>query len=170
MSSIKQYTMSKHRPRFRVHASDGTAPTSVFDEKQTVRDHFSQQLAGSTHLFSDLVCTAQTDVCPMTHAHLSESTQYDVLHFIPTLQQVSSQLKKCPQRAFGDDSICSKLFKSHHTLLAQQLFPIVVKSWLHLAPPIQWRGGPLKELLKNKCVSKSLDLYRDIALTDHSGA
>ena len=47
--------------------------------------------------------------------------------------------------------------------------PIVYKSCIRLPSPVQWRGGRLQELFKNKGSSKYLQYYRDVLLSDQIG-
>ena len=76
--------------------------TDIAHEKSTVRDHFSNELAGSTVAFDTIAQSVQRDPSPIDDEGLSRSSYQDVAHFIPTLQQVTSQIKNTPSKAFGN--------------------------------------------------------------------
>ena len=71
--------------------------------------------------------------------------------------------------AWGENNICPKIYKTLQSILANLYLPPVYKTWMRIEPPLQWKGGILCELYKNKGLSTDVNNYRDIMLGDISG-
>ena len=61
------------------------------------------------------------------------------------------------------------MFKEFPDEVAQLQFPLVIKSFVRVQPPLQWKGGMLSELFKMKGSPSSCGNYRDILLADDAG-
>jgi hypothetical protein len=53
--------------------------------------------------------------------------------------------------------------------MARIQFPLVLKSFVRVQPPLQWKGGMLCELCKMKGSPSSCGNYRDVMLADDAG-
>ncbi len=53
--------------------------------------------------------------------------------------------------------------------LAVAFYPLVVKTFVRIQPPLQWKGGVLSDLFKNKGSPALIQSYRDILLMDDDG-
>ncbi len=66
--------------------------------------------------------------------------------------------------AGGEDRIRGVLSRRFPRVFACLYYPLIFKSACLLSPPLQWRGGVLQELFKNKGSSFLPGGYRDIML------
>ena len=106
----------------------------------------------------------------MSQNELSHLSPKDVLSILPTLFETSSVFFEAPHlKGVGEDLISGKLLSSFHHLFAILFNPIIFKSIVRIAPPLQWKGGMLTELYKNKGSTGCIDNYRDVFLGDYTG-
>lgn len=54
-------------------------------------------------------------------------------------------------------------------MMAKCCFPLMLKTFVRIQPPLQWKGGNLVELFKSKGSPSCCKNYRDILLADDSG-
>ncbi len=48
-------------------------------------------------------------------------------------------------KGFGESLICTDVFKRFPVAMAKFFFPLYVKSYVRIQPPLQWQGGHLCE-------------------------
>ena len=72
-------------------------------------------------------------------------------------------------KMWGESRICSDVYASFPELMAAIEYPLVVKTYTRIQPPLQWKGGMLCELFKGKGSPSLCSNYRDILLADDSG-
>ena len=72
-------------------------------------------------------------------------------------------------KSFGEGRICTHGHKSFSRQLAKWALPLIIKMYVRVQPPLQWKGGQLTELFKNKGSPSSCSNYRDILLADDEG-
>ena len=53
--------------------------------------------------------------------------------------------------------------------MAKNFYPLVVKVFVRIQPPLQWKGGMICDLFKGKGSPALINLYRDILLSDDDG-
>ena len=92
------------------------------------------------------------------------------LRILPTFQEVERQFQqvRCGA-ASGLDGLPPELFKAAPQLLARLFHPLMVKSSLCLAQPVQWRGGVLFEAYKNSGSPSLSDSYRSLFVSSVPG-
>ncbi len=155
---------SKH---VRVIDKDGIRSNSLAMEKVVFRDHFSAQLGGTC---SSLEENIVADWIETVTANIENVDPADVIKCLPGCSELASQFANTnPNRTFGEDTIPGIFLKKYPNLMATLYYPIVVKSCVRIRPPLQWRGGMLQELFKNKGSSADCECYRDILLGNISG-
>jgi len=71
-------------------------------------------------------------------------------------------------KAIGNSLIAGDIYKHAASALAFVEFPLYFKIYQTLRPPLQWRGGVLCELFKNKGSPSIISNYRDICISDSS--
>ena len=64
---------------------------------------------------------------------------------------------------------CLRRFKLFPYHLAKIFYPLVVKTFIRIHPPLQWKGGMICDLFKNKESPALIASYRDILLMDDDG-
>ncbi len=60
-------------------------------------------------------------------------------------------------------------FKLFPVQLARLFFPLVVKTFVRVQPPLQWKGGMICDLFKGKGSPSLITSYGDILLMDDGG-
>ena len=157
---------SKNFKSSRVVGNEGRPAHSVADEKQIFRDHFCKVLSGFPQSFETLV---HDDAFPSDRRfeRIDPSIAFDV---IPSLSDVVAGFARFKGgKAWGESRICSDIFKRFPFQVGQQIYPLVLKTFTRLQPPLQWKGGVLCELFKGKGDSSSTKAYRDILLANDDG-
>ena len=77
-------------------------------------------------------------------------------------------MKKKYKQAFGENTLGGKLYNKFPELFAHMYYPVFLKSYCSLSPPVQWKGGMLHELFK-KGSSYDKSNYRDVMLGSNVG-
>ena len=131
------------------------------------REHFRKSLDATSVSFEGLVLASRDRG---SHGSCEGIVQGDLLELIPPISVVSAECRAVKQgRAYGEDLQASALFKKHATSMAEVIQSCRVKSVMSLQPPIQFRGGMLCELFKQKGCSSLCINYRDIMLAMSTG-
>ena len=89
-----------------------------------------------------------------------------VLTFFDLLNCYSSFVKG---RACGKGLLVSDVFKLFPYHLPKLFYPLVVETFVRIQPPLQWKGGVICDLFKNKGSPALISSYRDILLMDDDG-
>ena len=150
----------------RIQNEDGRIASSVPEEKLFFREMFAEQLGGTTTPFSMLIDKCRREVC---------SRQMPIAiarHVVSCLLGASSSAHAFAWSSLGapgEDCILGRIYRLFPRMFSSMFFPLVFKTYCRLDPPLQWRGGLLHELFKNKGSSQSRKNYRDIMLGNISG-
>jgi hypothetical protein len=150
----------------RITAADGSVCQSAVQEKLEFRKHFSCLMRGSICNFSELVDKdRQTDIDKFNLVDPLEAWKY-----IPSPSDLCASFHNAkPRKAPGEDTIVSTVFSKFSDDIIHPFMPLLLKSYMRIQPPIQWKGGMLQELFKGKGTSSMCKNYRDILLTDDAG-
>jgi len=150
----------------RITASDGSVCQSAIQEKLEFRKHFTNLMRGKVCQFSEIVDSER-----QTDATKFESV--DPIHawtHIPSPSDLNTSFHKArPRKAPGEDTIVGTVYSSFSEDIMHLFMPLLLKSYMRIQPPIQWKGGMLQELFKGKGTSSQCKNYRDILLTDDAG-
>eukprot|EP00973_Karenia_brevis_P083367 11563243-Karenia_brevis.AAC.1 len=91
----------------------------------------------------------------------------DVHDLAPSLSQLAHLFwTSRTGKEAGEDCLVGELYKIFNWTLAWIYWPLYTKVCLQMRPPIQWRGGMLCELFKNKGTASSCSNYRDVTIAD----
>eukprot|EP00959_Pyramimonas_sp_CCMP1952_P360680 7554071-Pyramimonas_sp.AAC.1 len=71
-----------------------------------------------------------------------------------------------PLIGISEDCNGSELFKAAPLECARLFHPLVFKSVLAVQPPLQWKGGHLFELYKDKGAMTDIPSYRDVTICE----
>jgi len=152
----------------RVIGDDGLVAGTKFQDKLVFREHFASQLGGSECLLSDLVVNDLNSLS--MHDRAAPYPPSDgILDSLPGLNGLAQYFALASKGAFGEDKCPGKISKKIPRLMAAFYYPLVFKTFCRLQPPIQWMGGILHELFKNKGSSAVRGNYRDILLGNVDG-
>ena len=134
---------SKTHKSSRVVGENGRPAQSLIDEKKVFRDHFCKVLSGSPQAFETLVCE---DTMPDDRRmqSIDPTIAFDV---IPSLFDFVSGFSKFKGgKAWGEGKLCSDVFKRFPFEIGQALYPLVLKVFSRVQPPLQWKWGVICEL------------------------
>ena len=142
---------------------DGRPSSSKVSEKLLFRDHFGAQLSGCGTSFANLHQHTLDDLSDLSWAG-SGAGGAGAAALVPGVCELAKLFKKASLVACGEDRICGQLCCRFPRIFSCLYFPLIFKSICLASPPLQWRGGVLHELFKNKGSSAFLCNYRDIML------
>jgi hypothetical protein len=130
------------------------------------REHFAQLLGGSTRTFATLVEKDRRPPC----SRWNKVVPGQLVHCVPTPIDLISQYRSSAKgKGFGEGRLCTDVFREFPEEMAHIQFPLILKSFVRVQPPLQWKGGMLCELFKNKGTPSVCGNYRDILLADDAG-
>lgn len=136
----------------KVVKDDGTICSSVREEKEMVRAHFAQQLGGSPTSFEDPVIKDfqhyyNTDP---SIPDISKMSYQDFVLGLPSFTQAAAYFATRKPNGVGEDTITGGIPARFPWLMTVLYHPLYLKAFVRLAPPLQWEGGQILELFKNK--------------------
>ena len=169
MKSLKIMSASKASPKTkRVVNSKGLVTINATQSKEAFREHFTKSLQGKQMPFQELVKINR--VHNQNKKHVCNESIESFASSCPALMDIASSMSSSkPNIAWGENNICPKIYKHLSSTLAALYYPLILKTWARIEPPLQWKGGILCELFKNKGLSTDVSNYRDIMLGDISG-
>jgi len=138
---------------------------SVVQEKQAFRRHFANLMGGEVCSFESLVHKDRnSSVCRY------DNVTKDEIDAVPTLFDLfNCFMKFIKGKACGEGLLVSDVFKMFPYHLAVIFYPLVVKTFVRIQPPLQWKGGMICDLFKNKGSPALIQSYRDVLLMDDDG-
>ena len=150
----------------RVHDSGGVPAKCLLDERQLFRYHFSELLGGATRTFETLVVSDR-----VISSDRYEGVEPTCLPFcVPAPVDIMVGYNGLTNgKACGENRICTNVHKRFSRVMSELYFPLILKSYVRVQPPLQWKGGMLCELFKNKGSPSQCGNYRDILLADDGG-
>ena len=156
------------RPAPAVRLTDGGLATSPEQARGRWREHFEGILSAGT-LTEQQVAQLNLDGCPVRPVRDALRMEHAVAPSLHQLVRMHSAAR--PRKAFGEDLMPNELFRAFPRELARLLLPIYWKAAFRLEEPIQWKGGPMVELLKNKLKVHTADCddFRGVLVTSGSG-
>ncbi len=165
--TVKRYLSWANSKICRVRDDNGYPACSVAREKTVFRDHFASQLKGTPTSMQDLI---EMD---RTVGYIKTLTREQVESCIDTIPSyyilAHTFAHNAVNKAHGESRVPGTILRRFPMFLATLYDPIVAKCYTRLHTPIQWRGGMLDELYKNKGLSSDRANYRDIVLGDPIG-
>ena len=97
-------------------------------------------------------------------------TKQSTKHSMPLLSEIRHQFAARKKgKACGESTLVPELFRHFPKLLSEHYFPLYFKTYARLMPPLQWKGGMMQELFKNKGSPSIPSGYRDVLLADDDG-
>jgi hypothetical protein len=139
---------------------------SLRDERILFRGHFADLLGGTPCKFEYLV-RQDRFVNSSRHDGVDPLCLPKCIPSVPDLIMLFNSYAN--GKGFGEGRICTDVFKKFSKHLAVYYFPLYVKTFVRVQPPLQWKGGLLAELFKGKGSPSMRGNYRDVLLADDSG-
>jgi len=150
----------------RVNDSQGHPAQSLSEEKYIFREHFGDLMGGTTCTFESLL-VADRKVASDRYDKVVPSS---IALCIPSVDELALLYRTFREgKGYGESRICTDVFKQFPDIMSRLQYPLVVKTFVRIQPPLQWKGGMLCELFKNKGSTSMCGNYRDILLADDSG-
>ncbi len=87
-----------------------------------------------------------------------------IAEVLPGINELASAYRSASDGANNEDMVRGAILRRVPRLFAYLYFPLILKSYCFIHPPLQWRGGVLQELFKKKGSSSMRSCYRDIML------
>eukprot|EP00973_Karenia_brevis_P084751 11759813-Karenia_brevis.AAC.1 len=101
-----------------------------------MRNYFTDLLDGVPMTFADLIENNRGSYRSQAPAVLVE----DVMNVLPCLHQLQLDFRRSTSgKAIGEDTLQDTILKKHPRLLAVARWPLHVKAYCKLDPPVQWR-------------------------------
>jgi len=151
----------------RICDSSGKPAASYVEERKIFQQHFCSVFKGEVTTFRELVERHRV------HPAVNNFDNIDPCHLDANIRSADQLLCDCKlnkkKNACGEDLVVPELLRTHAAVLSKRLMPLRLKLVLRIDPPLQWRGGMVSELFKNKGCSSVCNNYRDIMLADVSG-
>jgi len=142
--------------------NEGFPSKSTAESKCVFRELFKSQQDGIEMSFADLLALDRN------HLATYSPPSCDFGFFIDSIPLPSHLMHQFALtnafKGFGEDLVPGIFLKLFPKFCTAIFYPIFIKSFNFLAPPIQWKGGMLQELFKNKGSSSDKSNYRDIML------
>ncbi len=143
---LKHFSKKSSQKTLRVDRGDGLASSSKLEEKLVFRAHFAEQLGGSPSTFA----ASHTSTLESLSGSVSPLKGIGVTGVLPGVSALAKCFRSASLGAGGEDRVRGVLPRRFPRAFACLYFPLVFKSSCLLSPPLQWRGGVLQELFKNK--------------------
>ena len=149
-----------------IDKSTGKPTQNVVQEKHAFRKHFSDLMGGEIGTFAALIQKDRN----LPESRFSGIDTNCLDNVVPTLFDLFNCFAKFVRgKATGESRLASDVFRRLPLLMARVYYPLVLKSYLRIAPPLQWKGGMICDLFKNKGSPSLISSYRDILLADDDG-
>ena len=118
------------------------------------------------------VCTFESlvnkDRCSSASRYVNVTE--DEIDAVPTLVDLFNCFKNFSKgKACGEGLLVSDIFNIFPYHLAVVFYPLVVKTFIRIHPALQWKGGVICDLFKNRGSPALIASYRDILLMDDDG-
>ena len=151
----------------RVYNDSGELTQTYAEEKEAFREHFLQLMRGEVHTFTDVVARDEQPA----ESRFDSVVVSEMWKAIPSPSDVVCMFKTCKhtKKAPGENCISAFVHKTFYDSLMKLYYPLIMKSFVRIQPPIQWKGGMLQELFKGKGSSMIRNGYRDIVLANDDG-
>ena len=165
--SILRPLYRKSAPRARsVFDCEGRATTTRRETALAFASHFSKMLDAEPielHAIARRVCLPLDESVTRAAGPMDWTT-------VPSVSQLARHFKSMvPMKCPGTDSLGPELFHNIPLLIASLVHPIVLKSALFLAPPLQWRGGLMFPVWKGKQDPMQMSSFREVTCGDSLG-
>jgi len=150
----------------RVMNDKGLLAQTYEEERFAFREHFSNIMDAEVCKFEEVIEKDRITV-PNRFSTISIDECWKE---IPSPTDVLGMNGMCKQkRAPGENLIAGMIHHHFSMLMSYLMYPLVLKSFIRIQPPIQWKGGMLHEIFKGKGPSHLRKGYRDVLLADDSG-
>ena len=150
----------------RVFNDAGVLSQSYEEERYAFREYFCKLMQGTESSFEEVVVKDR----------ITSADKYSGLDFsscwkpIPSpTDVVNMKLLANANKAIGENCRVGRTDKFFPLTMLKVSYPLVVKTYVRLQPAIQWKGGMIHEIFKNKGLHSNRSGYRDVLLADDEG-
>jgi len=150
----------------RVANKDGVISQTYREEREAFREHFSSLMHGRSMDFKDVVAIDRSN----TRDRYGDLELENIWMSIPSFTDVVSfGLDAKVGKAPGENRIIGSVHRVFAIALAYMYYPLVVKTFIRIQPPIQYKGGMIYEIYKLKGAHHLCKSFRDVLLANDSG-
>jgi hypothetical protein len=150
----------------RVLNDSGLLTQTYEEERYAFREYFMKLMSGTLSQFSDVVERDRHIDC----------NRYDGVDIDTCWQSIPSptdvmgmKLLANANKATGENLIVGKVDKVFTHSMLKAYYPLILKTYVRIQPPLQWKGGMLHEIFKNKGMHCLRSGFRDVLLANDSG-
>ena len=168
LGAITKYAKNKTSSQkiCRVSNSEGLPTQSYAEEKLAFRSHFSSTMSAKTLTYGEVVQKDRDEYNSIGCLDRFKNVSFnDLCLQIPSPSEVidmHSMSKK--GKAPGEDLCSGNVLSAFPVEFMRIYYPLVLKTYVRIQPPIQWKGGMLQELFKGKGSSSVCSNFRDVML------
>ena len=149
--------------------NDGQPAQSQYEEAFLFQKHFGEVMHAKTAPFNDIVVKDLEHAMDEPHIYCSVSDA-DLIAALPSpTQVVFGFLRRKTGKGHGEDNIKNEFIRKYAQMFMILQYLLYVKSYMRLAPPLQWKGGLVAALFKGKGSPSLTSNHRDIMLGSDSG-
>jgi len=150
----------------RVANQQGEISQTYREERLAFREHFISLMKGEEVTFSEVVRRDRFD----SRDRYGDINVDDCWQSIPSPTDcVTMGLNAKTGKAPGENRVIGKVHKFFVCLLLRVYFPLILKTFARVQPPIQYKGGMIYEIYKNKGPQHLCASFRDVLLANDSG-
>jgi len=139
----------------------GKLAANYLEVRNAFFEHFVDILGASGMSFDKLVARSRNSASAQTPGDDIDVGGFAFPRFSDFVSIFSSMQM---YKGVGEDLIGSELAKMCPHEFACLFYPVFFKSAVHVAAPIQWKGGQIQEIFKGKGSELVLGSYRDVML------
>jgi len=150
----------------RVVDKHGIISQTYAEERHAFKDHFCDLMQGDPMTFEQVVLDDRND----TRDRFGDFDFQDIWKSIPSPSDtLSMNLSAKVGKAPGENRIIGKVHRVFAKLITTLTYPLVLKTYARIQPPIQYKGGMIHEVYKMKGPMHLCSSFRDVLLANDSG-
>ena len=143
----------------RVVDKHGIISQTYAEERHAFKDHFCDLMQGDPMTFEQVVLDDRND----TRDRFGDFDFQDIWKSIPSPSDtLSMNLSAKVGKAPGENRIIGKVHRVFAKLITTLTYPLVLKTYARIQPPIQYKGGMIHEVYKMKGPMHLCSSFRDV--------
>ena len=154
----------------RILGPDGIPAQSQFEENTIVQKHFAKTMHSNITDFEIVVEKELSQSYCGAQERFDGIITSDLIIAMPSPTQMrSGLLKRKKGKGHGENNITNGYLHDFAEDITYLEWPVYVKTYLRIQPPLQWKGGMACVLFKGKGSPALIENHRDIMLGNDNG-